>query len=70
VAKKKSLYEQVIESRPLRKRYLAFFLIGLGLMGLVLPFLPGLALLFLGFMLIFPKKTEEFIRRVRGMWQQ
>lgn len=65
MAKKKPLYERVIESRPLRKKYMAFFLIGLGMVGLLLPFLPGLALLFIGLMLIFPKKAEKFIKKIR-----
>jgi hypothetical protein len=62
--KKKTLHEE-IEDFQKEKSKLIPLLIFFGLLGLLFPILPGLALLFLGFLLIFPRQGEEVINKVR-----
>lgn len=65
---KKSLYEEIVDFQRFKK-YVGIPLIALGLVGLLLPLLPGIVLIFLGFMLVLPRKAEEIIDRVRRLWR-
>jgi len=62
--RKKTLQEEIKRFQK-DKTKLFLILIFLGLLGLFFPILPGLALLFLGFLLVFPRQGEEVIHKIR-----
>jgi len=53
-----------------RKTRFAVPIIVLGLLGLVLPVIPGLALLALGVMLLFPMQGRRLIERIRNYFRR
>ena len=61
---KKTLKEEIQEFQKNKKR-LVHAIIVLGVIGLFLPVLPGVALLFLGFLLLFPRQGEDFLKKIR-----
>lgn len=61
---KKELVDEIREFQQSKKIAIPIIL-SLGILGLVLPVLPGVALLFLGFLLIFPREGEEVIKKIR-----
>lgn len=61
---KKPLREEIKDFQK-EKNKLMPILIALGLLGLLFPILPGLALLFFAFLLVFPRQGEIFIQRIR-----
>ena len=52
------------------KKILGFFLILLGTAGLVLPFLPGVLMIFAGFALLGNARAEKSLEQVQLWWQQ
>jgi hypothetical protein len=64
---KKSLAD-VIKDYQKDKKKLIPILIALGLVGLIFPILPGIAILFLSLLLIFPRRGEEVIRKIRSIF--
>jgi len=62
--KKTSLSEEIGRFQRDKKILIPVCLI-LGIFGLFLPIIPGVALLFLGFLLIFPSQGESILKRVR-----
>lgn len=62
--KKKTLHEEIKDFQKDKSKLIPL-LIFFGLLGLLFPILPGLALLFLGFLLIFPRQGEEVINKIR-----
>ncbi len=63
---KPSLKTQVAEFRKTKKRLIPA-LIGLGVVGLGLPILPGVALLVLAFSLAMPGQAERALRKIRSL---
>lgn len=61
---RKTLREEIREFQS-HKQKLIPILIVVGLLGLVLPIIPGVAVLFLAFMLLFPKHGEQLLKRIR-----
>lgn len=61
---KKSLNEEISDFQQDKKKLVPYLLL-LGLIGLFLPVLPGIAILFLVFLLIFPRYGEDIISRIR-----
>lgn len=68
MTRRKSLYEEIVDFQCFKK-YVGIPLIALGVAGLLLPLLPGLILIFLGFMLVVPRKAEEIIDKIRRLWK-
>ncbi len=52
-----------------QKRVIVPVLLALGVVGLFLPLLPGLALLFLAVLLIFPRGGESLLQKLRGLFK-
>lgn len=61
---KKSLREEIKEFQK-QKKFLVPGLIVFGLLGLVLPLLPGIALLFLAFLLLFPGQGNLVLSKIK-----
>lgn len=61
---RKTLSEEIKEFQTGKKRLIPA-LIMVGVLGLFLPVLPGVAVLFLAFLLLFPKEGEAVIKRIR-----
>jgi len=61
---KKSLLDE-IRAFQKGKKFIIPALIILGLAGIILPIIPGLAILAIAFMLIFPKQGRESLNRLR-----
>jgi hypothetical protein len=55
------------EMRQFRKKkvFIAIPVILLGLLGLVLPVIPGLALIFVGVLLLFPKTGDQILSKFK-----
>ncbi len=66
---RKTLSEEIKEFQ-LHKKKLIPILLAAGLLGLVLPILPGAAILFLAFVLLFPKEGEALIQRIRAAFKK
>ncbi|MFQ5603059.1 MAG: hypothetical protein ACE5HS_07290 [bacterium] len=62
--KKKSLFDEIKEFNQNKKKLIPILVI-LGVFGLILPVLPGVLLLFLGFILLFPRQGEDFLKKIR-----
>jgi len=61
---KKSLLDE-IRAFQKEKKFIIPALIILGFAGIILPIIPGLAILAIAFMLIFPKRGSESLKRLR-----
>lgn len=59
-----------IKEFQIHKKKLIPVLIIVGLLGLALPILPGVAILFLAFLLLFPKEGDNFLKRIRGFFKR
>ncbi len=65
---KKTLRDEMREySRG--KKWLVPLLIVLGLVGLVLPVLPGLALIVLGLLMLFPREGNALLNRLKQLFR-
>ena len=60
----KNLVEEIKDFRKDKKKLIPVVIV-LGVLGLFLPILPGIALLFLGFLLIFPREGENLLQKIR-----
>lgn len=65
--RKKSLTEEIKDYQKDKKKLIPI-LIALGVLGLFFPILPGIALLFLGLLLICPRCGEEIIKKIRSVF--
>lgn len=61
----KPLTEEIRDFQRSKKVLIPILLL-VGLAGLFLPILPGVALLFLGYLLIFPRQGENFLQKIRS----
>ena len=64
---KSKLFTEEIKDFRHSKKKLVPVLVVFGLIGLFLPIIPGVALLLVGFVLIFPKEGENLIRKIREL---
>ena len=62
---RQTLSEQIIVFRRQKGKTVAVLLF-LGLVGLVLPIVPGLAFLALAFLLLFPRQGDDILRRIKA----
>lgn len=60
------------EIRQFQKKKMRFAvpIIIVGIMGLVLPVIPGIALILLGILLLFPLQGKRLIDRLRQYWHK
>ncbi len=65
---KKDLVD-VIRDFQKDKKKLIPVLIVLGILGLFLPILPGVALLVFGFLLIFPREGENLLKKIHSKFK-
>lgn len=65
---KKDLVEEIKDFRKNKKQLLPIIVV-LGILGLFLPILPGVALLFFGFLLIFPREGENLLKKIRNKFK-
>ena len=61
---KKELVDEIKDFRKNKKKLIPVIIV-LGILGLFLPILPGIALLFFGFLLIFPKDGDNLLNKIR-----
>lgn len=61
----KTFLTEEIKEFQRQKKWLVPILVSLGVLGLVLPILPGVALLLFGLFLLFPTQGEDIVRRIR-----
>lgn len=66
--KDKSLYQEIKDFQHSKKRLIPV-LFSLGLLGLFLPVLPGIALLLLGLSLLFPQQGKNAIEKTRRFFK-
>ncbi len=66
--RKKDLIDEIKDFRQNKKKLIPVVLV-LGILGLFLPILPGVALLFFGFLLIFPKEGENLQKKIRSKFK-
>ncbi|MFQ5706426.1 MAG: hypothetical protein ACE5HO_03205 [bacterium] len=59
------MVEEIREFQKNKNRLGALFIF-FGVLGLVLPILPGIALLALGLLLVFPRQGEAYVQRIRS----
>ena len=64
----KDLVDEIKDFRQNKKKLIPVVIV-LGILGLFLPILPGVALLFFGFLLIFPKEGEKLLKKVRSKFK-
>ena len=62
---RKSLRAQISEFQRQKNKTVSV-LIGLGLVGLVIPIIPGLAFLGLAFLLLFPRRGDNILRKLKA----
>lgn len=65
---KKSLTEEMKDYQQSKKRVIPMLIV-LGSIGLILPILPGIAILFLGFLLFSPRRGEKIIKKIRSIFR-
>lgn len=61
---KKPLLDEIKEFQKDKKKLVPVLLV-LGVLGLLLPILPGAVFLLLGFLLLFPQQSHDLLRRIR-----
>lgn len=66
---KKTLVEEISDFRK-AKKVLIPVLLTVGCLGLFLPVLPGLAFIFLGFVLLFPKQGNDLLNKIRKAFKK
>lgn len=62
--RKKYLTEEIKDYQKDKKKLIPILIV-LGLIGLIFPILPGLAILFISFLIISPRHGEEIIKKIR-----
>ncbi len=65
---KKDLVDEVRDFQKNKKKLIPVLVV-LGILGLFLPILPGVALLFFGFLLIFPREGENLLKKIRSKFK-
>ena len=65
---KKDLVDEIKDFRQNKKKLIPVVIV-LGILGLLLPILPGVALLFFGFLLIFPKEGDNLLNKIRSKFK-
>ncbi len=65
---KKNLVDEVRDFQKNKKKLIPVLVV-LGILGLFLPILPGVALLFFGFLLIFPREGENLLKKIRSKFK-
>ncbi len=65
---KKDLVDEIRDFQKDKKKLIPVLIV-LGILGLFLPILPGVALLFFGFLLIFPREGENLLKKVRSKFK-
>ncbi len=65
---KKDLVDEIRDFQKNKKKLIPVLVV-LGILGLFLPILPGVALLFFGFLLIFPREGENLLKKVRSKFK-
>ncbi len=60
----KNLVDEIKDFRKDKKKLIPAVIV-LGVLGLFLPVLPGVALLFFGFLLVFPLEGENLLKKIR-----
>ena len=63
---KRPLYKEILEFSK-TKKLLAIPLFILGLLGLILPIIPGLALIFIASLFLFPKESEKLLDKIKQL---
>ena len=66
--RKKDLVDEIKDFKENKKKLIPVVIV-LGILGLFLPILPGVALLFFGFLLIFPKAGENLLKKIRSQFK-
>jgi hypothetical protein len=65
---KKYLVDEIRDFQKNKKKLIPVLVV-LGILGLFLPILPGVALLFFGFLLIFPREGENLLKKIRSKFK-
>ena len=65
---KKNLVDEIRDFQKNKKKLIPVLVV-LGILGLFLPILPGVALLFFGFLLIFPREGENLLKKIRSKFK-
>jgi len=65
---KKDLVDEIRDFQKNKKKLIPVLVV-LGILGLFLPILPGVALLFFGFLLIFPREGEKLLKKLRSKFK-
>ncbi len=65
---KKDLVDEIRDFQKNKKKLIPVLIV-LGILGLFLPILPGAALLFFGFLLIFPREGENLLKKIRSKFK-
>ena len=65
---KKDLVDEIRDFQKNKKKLIPVLVV-LGILGLFLPILPGVALLFFGFLLIFPREGENLLKKIRSKFE-
>ena len=66
--RKKDLVDEIRDFQKNKKKLIPVLVV-LGILGLFLPILPGVALLFFGFLLIFPREGENLLKKIRSKFK-
>ena len=66
--RKKDLVDEIKDFKENKKKLIPVVIV-LGILGLFLPLLPGVVLLFFGFLLIFPKEGENLLKKIRSQFK-
>ncbi len=65
---KEDLVDEIRDFQKNKKKLIPVLVV-LGILGLFLPILPGVALLFFGFLLIFPREGENLLKKIRSKFK-
>jgi len=65
---KKDLVDEIRDFQKNKKKLIPVLVV-LGILGLFLPILPGAALLFFCFLLIFPREGENLLKKIRSKFK-
>ena len=63
--KKRKIRDEIRTFRRIRP-YIAIPLLVIGVIGLVFPVIPGLALIFVGVMLLLPRTGDKLVRTIKS----
>ena len=66
--RKKDLVDEIKDFKENKKKLIPVVIV-LGILGLFLPILPGVALLFFGLLLILPKEGENLLKKIRSQFK-